>query len=130
MSISVLIRDESPGRTHTETRVDLPSERMKVRDLIQARVYREVDAFNSNQHDVYRGLVQPDQTEVTLNGFKMQKKRRIDPEKQYLIALDAFVKNGYFIIVNDAQAESLDQEVVLNENSVVAFVRLVPLVGG
>ncbi len=130
MSISVLIRDESPGRTHTETRVDLPSERLKVRDLIQARVYREVEAFNNSQHDVYRGLVQPDQTEVTLNGFKMERKRRIDPEKQYLIALDAFVKNGYFVIVNDAQAESLDEEVLLNENSVVAFVRLVPLVGG
>jgi hypothetical protein len=46
------------------------------------------------------------------------------------IALDAFNKNGYFVLVDNKQAESLDQEVKLSPVSSVKFVKLTPLVGG
>jgi hypothetical protein len=51
--------------------------------------------------------VQPTDAERTLNGFKVPKNRDIDWEAQFAQAIDAFGQNGYFILVNDPQAEAL-----------------------
>ena len=76
------------------------------------------------------GLVQPTETESALNGYRMKTRRQVDAEKQVYVAPDAFQKNGYFVFINDMQAESLDQEVVVTEDLKVSFVKLTPLVGG
>lgn len=44
----------------------------------------------------------------------MKERRKIDPEKQYAIALDAFLKNGYFVLIDNIQAEDPEQMVVIN----------------
>ena len=56
--------------------------------------------------------------------------RAIDAERQVYIALDAFQKNGFFVLVDDLQAESLEQVVRLRSGTEVSFVKLTPLVGG
>ena len=79
---------------------------------------------------VHDGLVEPSDAEKTLNGFKLRKRRKIDWEEQFARALDAFGRNGFFILVGDRQAERLDEELVVSGDTEVSFVKLVPLVGG
>jgi hypothetical protein len=78
----------------------------------------------------FHGLVQPTDAERVLNGGKLQKLRQIDWEEQYRRAIIAFERNGYFILVDDRQVESLDDEIELTADTEISFVKLVPLVGG
>ena len=54
----------------------------------------------------------------------------MDAEKQIYIALDAFLKNGYFILIDNFQAHELDQQVDVKPSTQLSFVKLTPLVGG
>ena len=45
-------------------------------------------------------------------------------------ALEAFGRNGFFVLVGDKQAVSLDEEFEVKVDTEVSFVKLVPLVGG
>ena len=74
--------------------------------------------------------MKPSEAERTLNGFKLKPKQIIDVEKQIYVALDAFQKNGFFILVDNQQLEELNQIVNLNNQSIISFVELTPLVGG
>ena len=60
----------------------------------------------------------------------MKKPRPLDWEAQFAIALDSFGRNGFIVLVNDRQAESLDEAFVVAADAEVSFVRLTPLVGG
>ena len=90
----------------------------------------EVQNYNTRLNGFYTGLVEPTNAERTLNGYKIKPARIIDEEKQVYVALEAFLKNAYFVLVDDKQAESLDEEVVLAPYRSVSFVKLTPLVGG
>ena len=130
------IRDETPtGQSLYEMSLDFLSERISVRELLRERVHHEVREFNRHQDNlVFNGLVQPEATEQVLNGqrpeYRLKKHRVIDWETQYAHALEAFAQNGFFILVDDKQAESLDQEFVIGPATTVSFVKLTPLVGG
>jgi hypothetical protein len=89
-----------------------------------------VEAYNTKLPDYFRGLVQPADAEKTLNGYKLKERKKVDAEKQRLIALDAFAKNGFFILIDNIQSESLEQMVVINDKTDINFVKLTPLVGG
>jgi hypothetical protein len=131
MPITIVIRDESAaGKTIQELPLSFDNELVTVRQIIQARVEAEVEQYNNKLPEYYRGLIQPTDAEQTLNGYKLKKGRKIDPEKQFFIALDAFQKNGYFLLIDNIQAETLDQMVVVNKNTDISFVKLTPLVGG
>ena len=130
-SLLLTITDETAGgKVLNEIKLSFSSELVTVKEIIRARVYAEVDAYNNKMPEYFKGLVQPSEAEVTLNGFKLKEKRKVDPEKQLLIALDAFQKNGYFILIDNIQAESLEQMVVINNETTISFVKLTPLVGG
>ena len=60
----------------------------------------------------------------------MRKARKIDWEEQYNKALKGFEGNGFFVLIGDRQAESLEQEFEITPDTEVSFVKLVPLVGG
>lgn len=136
MSVTLTIRDETTsGNVYHELPLEFPSERITVRGLIRERVYQEVQDFNRRQNDlVFRGLVQPTDTERVLNGhsqeFRLKKRRDIEWKPQFEKALEAFDKNGFFILVGSQQAESLDQEFVVGHDTQISFVRLTMLVGG
>lgn len=136
MSVTVTIRDESTtGEVYHEVPLEFPTERITVRDLIRERVYQEVQDFNRLQNEkVFRGLVQPSDTERVLNGnkpeYRLKHHRPIEWKSQYEQALQAFDKNGFLILVNDVQADSLDQEFELNNETQLSFVKLTMLVGG
>ena len=131
MPTTLTIHDEttSGGKTNTFT-LDCLTETMTVRELIRARIYQEVQDYNLKEPEYFRGLVEPTNAEKVLNGYKLRAKRKIDWEEQYRKALDAFERNGFFVLVGDKQAETLDQQFEVKVDTVVSFVKLVPLVGG
>lgn len=128
---TLLIKDETAtGDVLQEFNLLVPDTPITVRDLIEARVTAEVERYNQRATEYFNGLVHPTDAERTLNGYRLRERRHIDPEKQVYVALDAFQKNGYFVLIDNRQAESLDQEITLTAASTVSFVKLVPLVGG
>ena len=133
MLTELLIRDEttaSLGKAEHTFTFHVSGETINVRDLIPLRVTQEVEEFNSRQPAVFRMLVQPNETERTLNGFKFHKPRLVDPVTQYEKAIEAFEGNGFIVLVDDRQVESLEDEIALHPETSVTFLKLVPLVGG
>ena len=131
MAAMLTVHDEraTGERTHSVT-LSFPTEKLTVRDLIRERIYQEVQDYNLEQTEYFNGLVEPTDAEKTLNGFKLRKRRKIDWEEQFARALDAFGRNGFFILVGDRQTEDLEEVLEVSGETEVSFVKLVPLVGG
>jgi hypothetical protein len=101
-----------------------------LRDVIRSRVQQEAERFNESGVAVFRGLVQPEESEWVLNGFRMKQHRTLDWETQFARACSSFERNGFLVLVDGRQVTELDDEVELRPGSHVEFVKLVPLVGG
>lgn len=134
MASTLTVRDETPaGGVSNEWSLEFLSETITVRDLIRQRVYQEVQDYNVRWHSAgpYRGLVQPEGYEEALNGARAGAKARpIDWKTQYERALEAFETNQVLILIDDRQADSLDQELTISPGAAVTFLRLSLLVGG
>ena len=133
MLTKLLIRDEttaSLGKTEHTFTVHVSGEKISIRELIRLRVTQEVEEFNSRQPAVFRMLVQPNDTERTLNGFRFNKPRPVDPVTQYEKAIEAFEGNGFIVLVDDRQIDGLEDEIALHPETSITFLKLVPLVGG
>ena len=134
MSTTLKIRDETTvglgGDEDRDFTLDVMGGRITVRELIRTRVANEVRDYNLSQPEYFRGLVQPTDAERSLNGFRMRKRRRIDPEKQFELAIKAFYANGFIVLVNDRQVDELEEEIEIRPDTTVTFLKLVPLVGG
>jgi hypothetical protein len=137
MPIQLQVRDETPAGQGTYTlTLEFLTERISVRELIRSRVYQEVKDHNVRavqaqaEPNVYRGLVRPTDAEQVLNGYKVRANRQLDWQQQFEVALASFARNGFLILVDDRQAGSLDEEIVIRPETQVSFVKLVPLVGG
>ena len=129
--MQLTIRDESTdGRALNESVVDFLSETITVEELIRSRVYQEVQDYNRRRPETFNGLVRPSDAEQALNGVRLKKGREIDWKKQFDKACEAFERNGFFILVDDKQAENLDETIELRRETQVSFVKLTPLVGG
>ncbi|OYU83254.1 MAG: hypothetical protein CFE24_12050 [Flavobacterium sp. BFFFF2] len=129
--MNILIKDEQLNGTVTnQFEIEIENQTITTKELISKRVIHEVEAYNNKLPSYFNGLVEPKESERTLNGYKLKPKQIIDVEKQLYIALDAFLKNGYFVLADDQQLEELDQLVTLQSHSKISFVKLTPLVGG
>lgn len=130
-SITLSIRDENfSGKVLQELLIGFNSEIVTIQDIIEARVKQEVANYNNKLPEYYNGLIEPTDAEKTINGYKLRSKKPIDAEKQVYVALDAFQKNGFFVLVDNQQYSSLDQKIQLHETTQISFVKLTPLVGG
>ena len=128
--VLVTVRDETPsGRVVSEATFDLPDS-VSARDLIRFRVREEVAKHNASPGGSFRGLVRPEGGVESAPGVYTVPLRRIDWEKQADIAIDAFSRNGFLLLVADRQVEDLEEQISLGEAEEISFVRLVPLVGG
>jgi hypothetical protein len=131
MPATLTIRDETTaGEISHESVLEFLTERITIRELIRSRVYQEVQDYNVKQPQVFRGLVQPSDAEKTLNGYKLGKNRQLDWKEQYEAAVEAFEQGRVLILVDDRQAERLEEEIVIRPGTLVSFLKLVPLVGG
>src|SRR4030095_7264166 len=125
------IRDESAtGETLLELTLHVSVERITVRDLIRQRVRHEVEQYNRRKPETFRGLVQPTDSERTLNGYRLQQPRDIDADTQLAKAIDAFAGNQIIMLVDDRQVESLDEEIVVGPQTRVSLLSLAQLLGG
>jgi hypothetical protein len=131
MPATLLVRDQTAsGDTIHSIPIEFPSERITVRELIRERIYQEVQDYNRKTEPAFRGLVQPSDAEMVLNGYQRRAHKQIDWKVQFAKAEEAFTRNGFFILVDDRQAEELDEVVIIGRDTQVSFVRLMPLVGG
>src|SRR5947209_11083783 len=101
MPVTLTVRDETAsGDVVHSLPLEFPSDRLTVRELIRERVYQEVQDFNRRQDErIFRGLVQPTDTERRLNGkrteYRLRAHREIDWKPQFEKALEAFERNGF-----------------------------------
>jgi hypothetical protein len=131
MPMTLKLYDETLfGERNDALTLDFLNETVTVRELIRERVYEEVRQYNATTPEYFRGLVQPTNAEQTLNGTRLRERRRVNWEEQFAKAVEAFERNGFFILVNDRQVESLEETITLTPTTQVSFVKLVPLVGG
>jgi len=130
---TITIRDETtsmPGKADYVITINLTARNLTARELIRERVKQEVEEFNKKQPELYNGLVQPTDTERTLNGFKFKTKRKLDWQEQFERAVEGFHRNAFILLVDDSQVEDLDQIIPIAPETSVTFIKLVPLVGG
>lgn len=131
MATTVLIRDEFIGSQEVRAfSLEFLTTTLTARELIRRRVFDEVQRHNLSGFDQHRGFFESAPTELMLNGQRSDRSRAIDWERQFSKACDAFRRQGFFLLVDDRQIESLDEEITLRVGSEVSFVKLTPLVGG
>lgn len=132
MAILTIQDETATGNILSRLELEISQEMLTARELITQRVQQEVAAYNDQQTGIYRGLVQPIDSERLLNGdtYRLRHTKRIDAEQQVYRALEAFRTNGFFLLVNDRQVETLDEEIWLGEGATASFLKLTPLVGG
>jgi len=129
--LTITIHDQTTtGQNTNDLTLDFLTENITVRELIRSRVYQEVQDYNRQQPEHFRGLVQPTDAETTLNGYKVKTKRQIDWKPQFEKACEAFAANRILILIDDHQAAALDEQITLRHDTHVNFLKLVPLVGG
>ena len=130
MRLLTILDENASGSILHRLELEISQEMLTVRELIARRVHEEVAAYNERQGGVFQGLVQPTESERVLNGYRLQPQHLIDAEQQVYRALEAFQQNGFFVLVNNQQVESLDEEVWLGSGATASFLKLTPLVGG
>lgn len=127
----VKIRDEAvDGREISSADFLFPNHTVTLREILRARIGQEVARFNAELPDLFRGLVQPEDSEQILNGFRLKSKRPLDVEVQIEKACRSFERNGFLVIAGTRQILDLDTPVELLPGEPVQFLKLVPLIGG
>lgn len=131
MTVSLKIFDQTnAGEKAPAVVLELVSERITARELLERRIKVEVERFNKEKPEVFKGLVQPAETERVLNGFRLRKPKMLDWKKQLDAAVEAFDRGRIYVLVDDRQLDSLDEQLTLTSTSEVIFLKLVPLMGG
>ncbi|HET9501910.1 MAG TPA: hypothetical protein VFO93_00110 [Hymenobacter sp.] len=130
MPLLTILDETASGSILHRLKLEIGQEMLTVGELIARRVHDEVATYNERQSGTFQGLVQPTDSERVLNGYRLRPSKLIDAEQQVYRALEVFQQNGFFVLVNDRQAESLEEEVWLGDGATVSFLKLTPLVGG
>jgi hypothetical protein len=130
MTMVTFVDETTAGDRATAWHLEIFEERLTLREVIRRRVFQEVAEHNATTPEVFRGLVQPTDTERSINGYRTREPRRVDPEEQFRRAEEAFSRNGFVVIVGEKQIEDLDQEIDLRVGVEITFLKLVALVGG
>ena len=129
--MTIRVSDEVvPGQRAKGPAVTVPESATTARELIGCRIREEVKRHNESPVEVFQGLVQPEESERILNGFRMEGPRFLNWEVQFERACASFLRNGFLLIVDGRQVLELDERVELQPESEVQFVKLVPLIGG
>lgn len=109
---------------------------LTLRELIARIVDEEVEAFRERRRD--RRLVRVvsrEEIELGLEAGRVSAGGtlgggRVDEEEAVAVAHQAFEDGVYLVLIDGRQHETLEDQVLLSEDSTVTFLRLVALVGG
>ena len=92
------------------------------RDVSGVIGFNQTDYKSDHQSACCRGAVRSGGSEVGV--------QEVDVDLAVSVALEAFEDGFYYVLVDRRQCASLDEQVVVGEDSTVTFLRLVPLAGG
>lgn len=134
MQTEITVRDELAtglGTPITEFVLELPNNYITVRELIRQRIEQEIAAYNAQQASNLNSFMQLQGQEL-LNPQRpaIRTLAKLNVEQQLELACSAFERNGLLILIDERQVDHLDDYVNLNPQTVVTFLKLVPLVGG
>jgi hypothetical protein len=107
-------------------------DRITAREIVRARVLLEVDRHNRGllPENALNLMIPAEEEEHALNGPRRSQPRRLNPERQVELALEAVGKGRIIIMFNGVQVSDLDAPLLVTPVSEARFLRLVPLVGG
>jgi aspartate/tyrosine/aromatic aminotransferase len=137
----IIIQEEVFGAgTSNPLPVTIAKERLTLADLIMEKARAKAAVANRQLENPQLNQAFISEKEQLLNESLLEAKRQkllaqaqaqeVDAEKAGYEALAAFQQNGFFVIVDGQQRESLEEELLLSPESKIHFIRLVPLVGG
>jgi len=137
----MLLTDEIGGEVYSVGEVHLHKPVITVRELIGVRVDLELEAHRERKADVRsRAMPGVSSRELQLNGVEKALRPSLfhacrggeSLERDRLIeaAEQGFLSNRFFILLDDRQAEHLDDELELDKTGQVTFLQLTPLQGG
>lgn len=122
-----LVDETATGERHDALTLRVVGDSITVRELITRRVEAEVALHNAGgSAPVHKSLVAPNRHQA---GIRTRTSQRVDADEQVKIALEAFRRNGFFVLVDDCQVPSLDDPVPVARTGTVSFLRLLPLFG-
>src|SRR6185369_7046124 len=131
MATLLTLRDETTAGDHrAAVTLSLHEPTITARELIRARVFEEVKAYNQKLSDWFDGLVQPEGSKPERDRFRLREPRKLDWNEQARAALEAFDRNGFILLVDDRQIEALDEEIRVRPDTRITFLKLLPLMGG
>ncbi|QXP58768.1 hypothetical protein [Olleya sp. HaHaR_3_96] len=120
--------------------VNLPTDKLTLKDIITAKVAATVNAINKDPTTVKSNHHFLSDEEKRLNQDLLQKKNKelqkrveslkLDAEKETYIALEAFQNNMFFVLIDEKQYSDLEESVVITDQSQVKFIKLTQLQGG
>lgn len=132
--MAFILFDEHLGQVHPAGEIRFPKAKASVRELIRARVELEVERQGDRTVATSPAEQAPDDRRG-FAGFASMFLRPREGEGSGLEALveeaeRGFSRGRYFILLDDRQAESLDDEIDLDRTGEATFLLLTPLQGG
>ena len=141
MSIAITVEtktigQKNPSDTSWEVFINQVQVKYTLRELITSVVQEEVNSYNQKYHqnrlspvlsfdDIEQGKAEGKIATTSKSSYPV-----IDFENAVEKAVGAFQLCHYYVFVDDVQVNDLDDEIVLNSNSKIVFIRLTPLMGG
>jgi hypothetical protein len=137
----MLLTDEIGGEVYSVGEVRLHKPVITVRELIGVRVDLELEAHRDREADVRsRAMPGVSSRELQLNDAEKALRPNIfracggegslARDRMIEAAEQGFLRNRFFILLDDRQAEHLDDQLELDKTGEVTFLLLTPLQGG
>lgn len=143
--MDLMLLDEHLGQVRPAGQVHFTKPRASVRELLRARIELEIERQKDEGAAALAGRappIVPGPTEIALNGDRgayglgslfvrmdgPDGRRRLDT--LVAEAERGFASGRYYILLDDRQAESLDEMVDLDRTGEATFLLLTPLQGG
>lgn len=127
--LTIYDEDARGNRIHT-LRIPNSQSQVSVRDLIKNRIESEVNRFNMQRPVCFFALVQPEGAEITSRGYRLQNHRTLDWNKQFEVAVAGFEKKSFLINANGRDYQGLDDQIDINDNTEIIFIKFMEVVGG
>jgi hypothetical protein len=133
----VLGSRKRPYEPWETTLLENSTETLTLQDFLTRVVLQELEAFKNRQEErkLARVLSKEEiavgavRGKIDAGGLEREV-QEVDPTSAVENALVAFKDGFYYVFVDEKQVLSLEENITLNDNSHVLFLRLVPLVGG
>ncbi len=121
--------DARGNRFHT-IRIINDQDELTVKEIIKRRIENEICKFNLQRPICFFSLVQPEDSEITLRGFRLREHRAIDWQTQFKVAIDAFEKKHFIVNANGKDLQSLDDVISIDQDTDVVMIKFMEIVGG